>query len=164
MIRYEIILWFSKILAAIPGNVGCKVRNALLPYRAGQNVKIWDNVQIDSPSKLEIGENVSINRFCILHAGGGIKIGSNTLIGPRVTIYSQNHNYTKKETPIRKQGYTLEKVIIGEDVWIASNATILPGVVIGDGCVVGAGSVVTKSLPPFSIAAGVPAKILGTRE
>lgn len=163
MLRYEIIMWWSKLLFSIPGSIGCVIRNKLLPYKAGRNSKIWDSGQIDYPSRLELGQNVSINRWCIINAAGGVKIGNDTLIGPRATIYSQNHTFEDPTERISAQGYEKKPVTIGNDVWIASNVTILPGVTIGDGCVIAAGSVITKNTPPYSITAGVPGKIIGKR-
>jgi maltose O-acetyltransferase len=163
MLKYEIILWTMKLTSIIPGGIGCRIRNTVLPYKRGVNVKIWDGIHIDSPSKLTIGDDVSINRNCLIHAGGGVSIGSRTLIGPNVTIYSQNHVYKEKSIDIRLQGYELKPVAIGNDVWIACNAILLPGVTIGDGCVIAAGSVVTHNMPPYSIVAGVPAKVIGHR-
>ncbi|MCK1793687.1 acyltransferase [Pseudomonas violetae] len=163
MLKYELILWAMKLTSIIPGNIGCSIRNAALPYKRGNNVKIWDGVHIDSPSKLRLGDNVSINRNCIINAAGGVTIGNDTLIGPNVTIYSQNHLYKDKSLAIRIQGYEKKAVSIGADVWIACNVIILPGVNIGDGCVIAAGSVVTHSLPPYTVIAGVPAKVIGHR-
>ena len=150
-IRYEIILWYSHFLKSIPGNIGCFIRVKLLPIQSGKNVKIWDNVQIDSPSKIKIGSNVSINRSSFLHGGGGIQIGNDVLIGPNVTIYSQNHVFNNKDILIRKQGYNIKKVNIGNNVWIAANVIILPGVSIGDNCIIAAGTIVTKSITKNSI-------------
>ncbi|MNR23677.1 putative acetyltransferase [compost metagenome] len=85
------------------------------------------------------------------------------MIGPNVTIYSQNHLYKDISIDIQKQGYERKPVIIGTDVWIACNAILLPGVTIGNGCVIAAGSIVTHSTPPYTIVAGVPAKVIGHR-
>jgi len=162
-IRYEIILWYSALLKSIPGKLGCILRNILLPYQKGINVTIWDHVQIDSPSKLKIGNNVSVNRGCILHAGGEIEIGNDVLIGPAVIIYSQNHSYRDLSKKIINQGYNTKKVNIGSNVWIAANAIILPGVTIGEGAVVAAGSVVTKDVDPNTIVGGNPAIFIKNR-
>jgi len=94
----------------------------------------------------------------MLSAGGGIEIGSNTLLGPGVTIWSQNHKYMSRAIPIYKQGWTYQRVVIEDDVWIAARAIILPGVKIGKGAVIGAGSVVTKDVASFAIVAGVPSR------
>ena len=86
-------MWFNGLLKLIPGNLGCVLRKALLPFKSGKNTKVWDFVQIDYPSKLILGNDVSVNRGTILNAGGKIKVGNDVLIGPNVTIYSQNHNF-----------------------------------------------------------------------
>lgn len=160
MLRYEAIMWLSKILFSIPGKTGCLLRNILIPYKNGKKVYIWDSTHIDSPSKFIIGNNVSINRRCIINAGGGIEIKDNVLIGPNTTIYSQNHNFKDPDSLICDQGYTLAPVTIGENVWIASNCIILPGVTVGKNSIIGAGSVVTKSIPENSLAVGNPARVI----
>ena len=162
-VRYEIILWYTGILKFIPGKLGCLIRNFLIPFNNGRNVTIWDNVQIDSPSKLTIGDNVSVNRNSILHAGGKIHIGSNVLIGPGVIIYSQNHSYSDSKKLIIHQGYNTKKVTISDNVWIAANAIVLPGVTIGEGSIVAAGSVVTKDVAANSIVGGNPAELIKHR-
>ena len=156
-LRYEAILWFNGFLKLIPGHFGCKLRNIFLPYKNGKNVKVWDNVHIDSPSKLTIGNDVSINRGTTINAGGNVIIGNDVLIAPNVTIYSQNHIYNNSEELIRLQGYTRKEVVIGNNVWIAANVTVLPGVKISDNIVVGANSLVSKSLLKSGVYTGSPA-------
>jgi maltose O-acetyltransferase len=135
----------------------------VLPGQLGPGARIWDGVQIDSPSKLTVGARTSINRGSILNCGGGIVIGDDVLIGPQVVIYSQNHEYRAANVRIADQGYVQKPVSIGNDVWIAARAVILPGVTIGDGAVVASGAVVTKAVPARAVVAGVPAKQIGTR-
>ena len=161
--RYECIMWLYSLINAIPGRIGCWIRTKILPAKIGSRSLIWDHVQIDSAKNLEIGSNSSINRGCILHAGGGIKIGNNVLIGPRVVIYSQNHNFSDPYTCISSQGYTKKIVRIEDDVWIAACAIILPGVTLKKGCIVAAGSVVTKDVDSNAIVAGNPAKLIKLR-
>jgi len=155
-VRYEVILWYTAFLKLIPGQIGCKLRNLLLPYHNAKHVYVWDGVHIDSPSKLKIGNNVSINRGTIINAAGEVTIGNDVLIGPNVTIYSQNHNYNKANHLIRDQGYNIKPVIIGNNVWIAANATILPGVTIAENIVIGANSLVSKSLNKPGVYVGSP--------
>ncbi len=162
-VKYELILWFSSCLKLIPGRIGCFIRNLFLPYNNGENVTIWENVQIDSPSKLTIGNNVSINRGCIIHAGGGIEIGDDILIGPNVVIYSQNHVHSDINKKIYEQGYETKKVTIFNNVWIGANSIILPGVKIESGSVIAAGSVVTKNIESNSVVAGKPATFIKKR-
>jgi acetyltransferase-like isoleucine patch superfamily enzyme len=111
----------------------------------------------------EIGEHSFIGCNAVLGAGGGIRIGSNVLIGQSVNIHAENHAFADSSRLIREQGVSYQGVVIEDDVWIGSKATILDGVTIGRGAVVGAGAVVTKSVPPYAIVAGVPARVVGIR-
>lgn len=111
----------------------------------------------------EIGDNSFIGCNAVIGAGGGIRIGSNVLIGQCVNIHSENHNFMDPERLIRDQGVTYKGVIIEDDVWIGSKATILDGVTVGCGAVVAAGAVVTRSVSPYDVVAGVPAKVIKSR-
>tara|TARA_R110002050_G_scaffold300444_1_gene469820 strand:+ start:3808 stop:4515 length:708 start_codon:yes stop_codon:yes gene_type:complete len=115
-------------------------------------------------SSLKIGNNVGINHYCFIGVRGDIEIGNNVIFGPRVNVFSENHNFDSIEIPIKNQGVTKGKTIIGNDVWIGANVSIMSGVSIGDGCVIAAGAVVTKSIPAYSIIGGVPAKIIKSRK
>jgi acetyltransferase-like isoleucine patch superfamily enzyme len=113
----------------------------------------------------EIGNYSYIGCNAVMGAGGGgIKIGSNVLIGQTVNMHSERHVIEDTTVPIRDQGISYQGIIIEDDVWIGSKATILDGVIIGKGAVIGAGAVVTKSIPPYGIAVGVPAKVIAMRE
>ena len=151
-------MWFNGLLKLVPGNLGCVLRKALLPFKCGENTKVWDFVHIDYPSKLIMGNDVSINRGTIINAGGKIKVGNDVLIGPNVTIYSQNHNFDDVSVKINQQGYIKKEVVIGDNVWIASNATILPGVEIGNNIVIGANSLVSSSILDPGVYVGNPVK------
>lgn len=114
--------------------------------------------------QVTIGQNTFLGDHVVIYGHGGVQIGSNTLIAMHTCIISSNHTVPGKDILIRSQPDILLPVKIGNDVWIGAGAKILGGVTIGDGCVVGAGAVVTKDLPPYSIAIGVPAKVTGIRE
>lgn len=95
---------------------------------------------------------------------GGVDIGNDVMMGPNCTIYTQNHRFDQLDIPMIKQGfYEEEKVTIEDDVWIGGNVTILPGVVIGKGAVVGASTVVTKSVPEYSVFVGNPGRVVKYR-
>ncbi len=115
-------------------------------------------------SSLKIGDNVGINHYCFIGVRGDITIGNNVIFGPRVNIFSENHNYEDLNIPIKNQGVTKSKTNIGNDVWIGANVSIMSGVTIGDGCIIAAGAVVTKDIPSYSIIGGVPAKIIKNRK
>jgi galactoside O-acetyltransferase len=112
---------------------------------------------------LHIGKKVGVAAMCQINAKGGVTIGDSTLIGPGVMIWAQNHEFRSIGRPIMDQGYEYAPVRIDEDVWIGAGAIILPGVHLQRGSVVAAGAVVTRGTQPFSIVAGVPAKVIGIR-
>ena len=111
---------------------------------------------------LEIGDNSGVGIRCELY--GPVKIGENVMMGPEVIVYTSGHKHDRTDIPMIAQGGDEARVVtIGNDVWIGRRAMIMPGVTIGDGCVIGAGAVVTKDIPPYSIAGGVPAKVMKSR-
>ena len=106
---------------------------------------------------------MAINRGCefytsFLVKGGEITLGNNVVLSPNVRIYAIGHD-PKTESLEGVAG----PVVIEDDVWIAANSVLLPNVRVGRGSVVGAGSVVTKDIPPNSIAVGIPAKVIKKR-
>jgi len=112
---------------------------------------------------LSVGDDSNIGPFAYIGCSGFVQIGSHVLMSPRVSIYSENHNFGSTDIPMKAQGVTRDNVVIEDDCWIASNSIILSGVTIGKGSIISAGSVVTKDVPPFSIVAGVPARIIRKR-
>jgi acetyltransferase-like isoleucine patch superfamily enzyme len=110
----------------------------------------------DFGKNITIGKNVFFNIGCSFQDRGGISIGDGSMIGMNVTIATLNHGLS-----IETRNITYSSpVIIGKNVWIGSNATILPGVTIGENSVVAAGAVVTKDVPKNTVVAGVPAKVV----
>ena len=107
---------------------------------------------------IEVGKNFFANFNCTILDIARVTIGDNCLFGPSVSIYTAGHPL-HPET--RRTGYEYGlPVKIGSDVWIGGSAVILPGVTIGDACVIGAGSVVTHDIPPWSLAAGNPCRVI----
>jgi acetyltransferase-like isoleucine patch superfamily enzyme len=113
---------------------------------------------------INIGANSVIGAFTCIHGPGNIRIGESCLIASHVGIYANNHIFADPTQRIIDQGVTREGIVIEDDCWIATGVTILDGVMIGQGCVIGAGAVVTKSIPPYSVAVGVPAKVVSSRK
>ena len=112
---------------------------------------------------LSIGDNSGVGIDCEVY--GPVTIGKNVMMGPEVVIYTSGHRTDRTDIPMMAQGSTeAEPVTVGNDVWIGRRVMIMPGVTIGDGCVIGAGAVVTKNIPPYSVAGGVPAKVLKNRK
>ena len=137
----------------------------------GENFSIGRNSIIECTGvirelgeKLTIGKNVGIAANAFISMRGPIEIGDDTIFGPNVAIHAENHNFDKIDTPIRMQGATRKGVKIGKDCWIGSGVIILDGVTIGDGSIIAAGAVVNKDIPEYSIAAGVPAKVIKSRK
>lgn len=128
--------------------------------KLGRHTAVCRNVEIRSPYRVAIGSHCCINKHVLLDGRGeGIVIGDNVDIAQECNIWTLQHDYDSPD-------YATEgKLTVIEDyVWIASRCTILPGVRIGRGAVVASCSVVTKDIPPLSIVAGSPAKIIGKRE
>lgn len=154
---------------------------APLYQHRGKHAVIYRSARMDTPPyrKFWLGDYSVIESFCCINnAVGDIIIGDhtrvglhNTIIGPvtigshvnlaqGITVTALNHNFEDSSKRIDEQGVTTKPVIIGNDIWIGANAVLLPGVSIGDHAVVAAGAVVTKDVPPHSLVAGVPAKII----
>jgi acetyltransferase-like isoleucine patch superfamily enzyme len=112
---------------------------------------------------IRIGDRSAVGAYSFLGGQGGITIGDDVIMGPNVRIFSENHRFQDFDTPIRAQGEDRAPVSISNDCWIGAGATIVAGVMIGTGSVVAAGAVVTKSVPPFSVVAGVPARVVSSR-
>jgi len=158
--QFEVKLWWYALLRQIPGFVGCSLRNAVIPYENGEHVTVWEHVQIDAPERLRMGDHVSINRYSIINAAGGIILGDHVMTGPRVTLYSQNHRFSDPVEPMWDQGYVRKPLCIGNNVWLAANVVVLPGVTIGNDVVAAAGAVITKDVESGSLVAGNPARVI----
>ena len=112
---------------------------------------------------LVVGDHSNIGPYCYIGCSGHISIGNNVMISPRVSIYAENHVFDQIDVTIKSQGVKKENVVIEDDCWIASNSILLAGVTIGKGSIVAAGSVVTQDVPPYSVVAGVPARVIKNR-
>lgn len=135
--------------------------------KCGQNVR-FDAFGYYSYTTISIGDNVFINKGAKFSASvSSITIGNNVIFGPNVTIRGGTHNISVIGSFMsdvhEKRPEDDQPVIIENDVWIGSCVTILKGVRIGRGAVIGAGALITKNIPPYSIAMGVPAKVTRTR-
>lgn len=113
---------------------------------------------------IEIGKRCSINPYTVIYGHGrGTIIQDDVLIAGHCLIIPANHNFSDLHTTINSQGINSKGIIIESNVWIGAGCKILDGVTIGYGSIVAAGSVVTKSIEPLSIVAGIPAKIIRKR-
>ncbi len=160
--------WFIRILSP-------------LYQHRGKHSVIHSSVRMDTPPyrKFSLGDYSVIESFaCINNAVGDVIIGNytriglhNTIIGPvtighhvnlaqGITVTALNHKFKNPDIRIDEQGVSTKPVVIGNDIWVGANAVILPGVTIGDHSVIAAGAIVTKDVPPHSLVAGVPAKVI----
>jgi acetyltransferase-like isoleucine patch superfamily enzyme len=108
---------------------------------------------------IRIGSQVFINQGCTLMDLGGIEIGDEVMIGPKVNLITSGHAL---DPSVRRRHITAAPIVIERGVWIGAGATILQGVTIGRDAVVAAGAVVTRNVPPLTVVAGVPAKTVKT--
>lgn len=148
-----------------------KGKGALIRRRTRIDVLPWN--------KFELGDHSTIEDFSTINNGvGDVIIGDrtriglgNTIIGPvkigndirlaqNVVLSGLNHNYTDISLPIHAQGVTTAPIVVEDESWIGSNAVVVAGVTIGKHCIVAAGSVVTKSVPPYSVVVGNPARVI----
>ena len=132
----------------------------------GSNVYIGHNTILKGyyKNELVIGAHTWIGQGCFFHSAGGITIGEAVGIGPMVKIISSRHKMDDLSKPLLFHDIELKGVSIGPGSDIGIGAIILPGVVIGEGAVIGAGAVVTRTVPPYAIAAGNPAIIIKDRD
>ena len=134
--------------------------------KIGKGSNVHPTCIFRQPELIEIGENCSINHNNIFQAGkkkGRIILGNNVLTAADCMYVAYSHNWEDSNTPIMYQDCFDGDVIIEDDVWLGHAVTVCAGVTIGKGSVIGAGSVVNKDIPPYSIAAGVPAKVIKKR-
>jgi acetyltransferase-like isoleucine patch superfamily enzyme len=108
---------------------------------------------------VRIGSNVSFNKDCTLVSMYEITIGDNCKFGEMVSIYDHNHNLNKMNEPIALQGFNMEPIEIGNNVWIGGKVFVKSGIKIGNNVIVGANSTVTKNIPDNHMAYGNPIKI-----
>jgi len=122
----------------------------------GKNCLLQDSVYIRAgrEGKVVAGDGVAFNSFVKIFGHGTVEIGDNTQLGPGTLLTTTGHAY---DTGMK---VNYKKIVIGKGVWVGANVTILQDVEIGDFSVIGAGAVVNKSIPPNSIAAGVPARVI----
>ena len=132
----------------------------LMLAECGKKVNI-ESGALFSP-KVSLGDYSGIGINAKIY--GTCRIGRYVMMGTDVTIITRNHRFDRTDIPMMEQGFEEERsVTIGDDVWIGDRVMILPGVEIGRGAVLAAGAVVTRDVPPYAVAAGVPARVIRDR-
>lgn len=133
--------------------------------RLGDGVSVQDGVVLNANrGRVVLGARSWLGPFCLVYGNGGVSIGADVLIAGHSSINSVSHRAERCDVPINDQGILSAPVVIEDDVWIGLNAVVLQGVTIGRGSIVGAGAVVTRDIPPWSVAVGVPARVVRRRE
>ncbi len=134
----------------------CEIFSKLIGKPVDDTFRMFPPFYTDCGKNINIGKNVFINSCCCFQDQGGITIGDGVLIGHKAVFATLDHNFIPE-----KRGSMIPKpIVIGKNVWIGANVTILGGVTIGDNSIIAAGAVVTKNIPPDSVAAGVPAVVI----
>lgn len=139
----------------------------------GANTVLGRNMELTAVCKygvqefapvIQIGDNCRIGANAKITAINSIVIGNGVLTGRNVLVTDNAHGSSSLQEveilPSERGLYSKGKVEIGDNVWLGDNVSVLPGVHIGKGCIIGAGSVVTKDIPPYCVAAGIPAKVV----
>jgi acetyltransferase-like isoleucine patch superfamily enzyme len=146
---------------------GNLARLSLVRIGAGSEIqrhcRIWLGEENTDDPRLTIGNRVFIGQGTHLSVMRPLSIGHNTLIGAYCYLVTNQHRFSRRDMPIRDQGYDCQPLSVGEDAWIGAASTIMPGVTIEKGAIIGANSVVTKDVGAYEIWAGVPAKKIGLR-
>jgi acetyltransferase-like isoleucine patch superfamily enzyme len=145
-------------LHACPGGIEIG-DNTLLMHHAELHVYNFRNLP---HAGIRIGRDCLISEFNVLRGQGGIVIGDRVYTSPLVQLMAVNHVFADPDRPFVEQGITAQGIVIEDDVWVGAGAIITDGVRIGRGAVVAAGAVVTQDVPPHSVAAGVPARVVKT--
>ncbi|PIP86566.1 hypothetical protein COV42_03050 [Candidatus Campbellbacteria bacterium CG11_big_fil_rev_8_21_14_0_20_44_21] len=167
ILKYTLRDFLLGILNRTPASIGVFLRMVFYKFflkKCGKGLIIRDWVTIKFPERVVIGNHVGISEYTLIDGDGGIEIGEYTRIASHVSVVSFGHNYERKDELIKLQGKRRKGIKIGRDVWIGAGVRILDGVEIGDGAIVGAGSVVKRNIPSFSVAVGVPAKVIKERK
>jgi acetyltransferase-like isoleucine patch superfamily enzyme len=138
---------------------GNKIRLAnLVSLDRGVDLKAFEG------SQLKIGEHTYIGPYTCISGYGKIEIGKDCRIASHSSLCAHNYNFTDPTQKIREQGFNFKGIRIEDDCWLGSGVRVVDGVTIGKGSIIGAGAVVTKDIPPYSIAVGVPAKVIDSRD
>jgi galactoside O-acetyltransferase len=181
----ELILWW---LMWMPTTLGVVIRRAVYRrlMRSGGRFRLEEGIRIVGFDRIAIGDGVGImfnssiyaqRGECVIGEGtsinanvhigaadGRIDIGRKVLIGPNCVLRAADHEFADSRRAISEQGHRPGEIVLEDDVWLGANVVVTRNVRIGAGAVVGAGSVVTSDIPPYAMAAGVPARVIRMRD
>lgn len=160
-IHYELMRREAFVRWPVHGNVLQALREGRLEI--GRHTLLEPNVWITAPgsARVKIGEGTFLNMGVMIAAEQLVEIGDHCMLANGCFVSDSSHRYDDPEKPITWQGFQSKgPTRIGDNCWLGIGAVVTSGVTIGERCVIGANSVVTKDIPPFSIAAGAPAKVI----
>jgi maltose O-acetyltransferase len=161
-LRYRLII-LQLIIRMIPYGVAPRLRTALYRLagvRIGHGSVVMGFMRLWGSSPLTIGEHTTINAPVVICLDGPVTIGSGVLIGHDAILATGNHEIGPHDA--RGGALQARPIVIEDGVWTGANVLVLAGVTLGAGCVIGGGAVVTKDVPPDSVAVGVPARVVRT--
>lgn len=156
--RPYVELLYNRVLTHIPHNGLRLAFLRMLGLRAGANTYLFGGSELMAPEKITMAGNCHVGRNTLLDGRGGLTIGRNVVIAGRCIILTADHDPESPDFAGR-----LGAVAIEDRVWIGTRATVLKGVTLGTGAVVSAGAVVHDDVAPWTIVAGVPAKVVRKR-
>lgn len=158
--KYGFKWWFvNSILSEFPSKRIRYYGLKMLNMKIAKNVRFYQGFHIRAPHLITIDDHVTIGPKCLLDGRKGLHICHHAVIAYDAIIWTLNHNYN--DIHFCTWG---GEVVIGPYAWICSRSIILPGIKIGEGAIVASGAIVTKDVPPYTIVAGIPARIIGKRE
>ena len=146
---------------------GARFRSALcrrMFMYCGKNVNIRHGVYFSRGDKISIGDNSGIGENSFIGQGAEIYIGRDVMMAREAMFITGSHDYKDKNTLLREQPGKNLPIRVGDDVWIGARVIIMGGVTVGKGAVIAAGAVVTRDVPEYTVAGGVPAREIGKRE
>jgi acetyltransferase-like isoleucine patch superfamily enzyme len=155
------------LLGAVPGGAGAWLRARCMPLflrRLGHATTLQAGLRVTNPEKVSIGAHCNFGQDVFITGGGGVTIGDWVGFGPDVKIWSVTHRYSDPYRPWLLQGWDMSPVVIEDDVWLGANVFVMPGVTIGKGAIVSACSLVNKSIPPYAVVVGNPARVVSWRK
>ncbi len=166
ILKHMLSLTFLKELVSLTAYYVVNHVRGMRVAHIASTARVRPTVLIRHAERVYIGEKSTINHNNVIWGGkekAVIRIGNYVMTGPNVQMFAFNHGIWNDKGPMVEQPYTEADIIIEDDVWVGAGTTIVAGVCIGSGSVIAAGSVVTRDIPPKSIAGGSPAKVLKAR-
>jgi acetyltransferase-like isoleucine patch superfamily enzyme len=154
----SVSFFMVRFASIIPSNHLRKIALTCMGAKLGKDVVLYSGFEVRCPWKLVIGDGTTVGHKCILDCRGGITIGSNVNFSSEAAIWTAQHDPQSPTFAIK-----VAPVVIEDRAWISFRATVLPGITIHQGAVLAAHAVATKDVPPYVLAGGVPAKVIGPR-